>query len=150
MRPGGALFIAIYNDQGIVSRAGLRIKTVYCLSPRHVQWFLLVAVATYFTVKSSLGQLARGDNSVPWLAWTRYQSGHRGMSWWRDMVDWVGGYPFEIAKPEAILDFYCQSGFDLERLHTCCGKLGCNEYVFRRVRDADGRRPVSSTCRNTA
>jgi hypothetical protein len=22
------------------------------------------------------------------------------MSAWRDVVDWVGGYPFEVAKPE--------------------------------------------------
>ena len=28
----------------------------------------------------------------------------RGMSLW--VVDWVGGYPFEVAKPEEIFDFY--------------------------------------------
>jgi 2-polyprenyl-3-methyl-5-hydroxy-6-metoxy-1,4-benzoquinol methylase len=134
VRPGGALFIAIYNDHGIVSRVWLRIKKFYCSSPRLVQWILLIAVGIYLTAKSSLGRLARGDNPMPWLAWTRYRSGHRGMSWWRDIVDWVGGYPFEVAKPEAILDFYRQSGFDLQRLKTSGGKLGCNEYVFRRMR----------------
>jgi 2-polyprenyl-6-hydroxyphenyl methylase/3-demethylubiquinone-9 3-methyltransferase len=28
------------------------------------------------------------------------------MSAWRDVVDWVGGYPFEVAKPERVFDFY--------------------------------------------
>jgi hypothetical protein len=54
------------------------------------------------------------------------------MSPWRDLIDWVGGYPFEVAKPEAILDFYLRRGFTLKRLVTCGGSLGCNEYVFVR------------------
>ena len=55
------------------------------------------------------------------------------MSPWRDVIDWVGGYPFEVAKPEAILDFYLRRGFTLTRLTTCGGSLGCNEYVFDRT-----------------
>jgi 2-polyprenyl-6-hydroxyphenyl methylase/3-demethylubiquinone-9 3-methyltransferase len=55
------------------------------------------------------------------------------MSPWRDLIDWVGGYPFEVAKPEAILDFYLRRGFTLARLTTCGGSLGCNEYVFART-----------------
>jgi 2-polyprenyl-6-hydroxyphenyl methylase/3-demethylubiquinone-9 3-methyltransferase len=53
---------------------------------------------------------------------------------WRDVVDWVGGLPFEVATPEAIFDFYRQRGFMLERLKTCGGGHGCNEFVFRKVR----------------
>ncbi|MGH8511739.1 MAG: hypothetical protein ACREU9_02645 [Gammaproteobacteria bacterium] len=25
-----------------------------------------------------------------------------GMSYWHDLIDWIGGYPFEVAKPEEI------------------------------------------------
>ena len=28
-----------------------------------------------------------------------YGKNERGMSFWQDLVDWVGGYPFEVAKP---------------------------------------------------
>jgi len=52
---------------------------------------------------------------------------------WRDVVDWVGGYPFEVARPEEIFDFYHQLGFQLEKMKTCGGGLGCNEYVFGRA-----------------
>jgi len=51
---------------------------------------------------------------------------------WYDLVDWVGGYPFETAKPEEVLHFCRKKGFDLVRLKTCGGGLGCNEYVFAR------------------
>jgi 2-polyprenyl-6-hydroxyphenyl methylase/3-demethylubiquinone-9 3-methyltransferase len=63
--------------------------------------------------------------------WTRYQS-MRGMSRWHDIVDWVGGYPFEVAKPEEIFQFCKDRGLVLERLKTCAGGMGCNEFVFRK------------------
>ena len=48
-------------------------------------------------------------------------------------MDWGGGYPFEVAKPEEILDFYRSRNFELVKLKTCGRSSGCNEFVFRRV-----------------
>ena len=28
---------------------------------------------------------------------------YRGMNYWHDMLDWLGGYPFEVAKPEMVV-----------------------------------------------
>jgi 2-polyprenyl-6-hydroxyphenyl methylase/3-demethylubiquinone-9 3-methyltransferase len=67
----------------------------------------------------------------PLRTWRDY--GTRGMSAWHDLVDWVGGYPFEVARPETIFEFYRDRGFDLHCLTTCGGGLGCNEFVFRRA-----------------
>ena len=53
------------------------------------------------------------------------------MSAWTDLVDWVGGWPFEVAKPEQIFEFFRARGFDLVYLSTCGGGLGCNEFAFR-------------------
>jgi hypothetical protein len=61
-----------------------------------------------------------------------YGKNARGMSFWRDLIDWVGGYPFEVATPEQIFDFYRERGFLLTRLHTCGGGLGCNQFVFEK------------------
>ena len=55
------------------------------------------------------------------------------MSPWTDVVDWVGGYPFEVAKPESIFDFFKKRGFVLEKIKTVGGKLGNNEFVFRKL-----------------
>ena len=64
--------------------------------------------------------------------WTRYHN-VRGMSRWHDLVDWIGGYPFEVATPEAVADFCRARGFTVERLRTCGGRMGCNEFVFART-----------------
>ena len=52
------------------------------------------------------------------------------MSVWHDLVDWVGGYPFEVAKPEEVFAFFRDRGLTLMELKTCGGGLGCNEFVF--------------------
>ena len=48
------------------------------------------------------------------------------MSRWHDLIDWVGGYPFEVAKPEQIFDFFrCHRGMlERRRLSTCAGGIG--------------------------
>ncbi len=78
-----------------------------------------------------LVRLAQGRNPLPFKEW-KDKKKNRGMSVWHDLVDWVGGYPFEVAKPEEIFDFCRKKGFELVRLRTCGGGLGCNEYVFIR------------------
>jgi 2-polyprenyl-6-hydroxyphenyl methylase/3-demethylubiquinone-9 3-methyltransferase len=55
------------------------------------------------------------------------------MAWWSDVVDWVGGYPFEVARPEEIFDFYRARGFTLLCLKTKDGGHGYNEFVFQRA-----------------
>ena len=64
-------------------------------------------------------------------SWTRYDQ-NRGMSRWRDIIDWVGGYPYEVAKPEEIFDFYRGRGFQLAKMKCGGVGLGCNEFVFVR------------------
>jgi 2-polyprenyl-6-hydroxyphenyl methylase/3-demethylubiquinone-9 3-methyltransferase len=53
------------------------------------------------------------------------------MSAWRDIVDWVGGYPFEVATPGDVFEFYYRKGFTLVKLKTA-NAHGCNQYIFVR------------------
>ena len=58
-------------------------------------------------------------------SWIQYNQ-NRGMNRWRDIIDWVGGYPYEVATPEQIFDFYRSRGFRLTRVK--CGGVvsaGC-------------------------
>ena len=52
------------------------------------------------------------------------------MSARHDFADWLGGYPFEVAKPEQIFEFYYDRGFQLTKLTTDGGGLGTNQFVF--------------------
>ncbi len=49
------------------------------------------------------------------------------------VIDWVGGYPFEVAKPEEIFDFYYQRHYTLKKLYTAGGGHACNQYVFKKA-----------------
>ena len=128
--PGGRLFIAIYNDTGSQSARWKWIKKTYNGLPRLLRPpFALLAVAPD-ELKNVLRSVATLNLGAYVRSWTDYNQ-NRGMNKWRDIVDWVGGYPYETAKPDAIFDFYRQRGFTLARLY-CGGGLGCNEFVFTR------------------
>lgn len=127
--PGGKLFVAIYNDQGSRSRRWLWVKRTYNDLPRFLRPpFALVSIAPQET-KAMLRSLATLKLGEYVRTWTRYDT-NRGMSRWRDIVDWVGGYPYEVAKPEEIFDFYRPRGFQLMKMKCGGVGLGCNEFVF--------------------
>lgn len=124
---GGKLFIAIYNDQGTASKRWRWVKGTYNRLPKALRPPLLWAVF----VQQYWRRILKDFLLFRWFQTFRNYSGIRGMSPWRDLVDWVGGYPFEVAKPEAIFEFYRERGFLLDELRTC-NDLGCNEFVFIR------------------
>jgi len=93
-------------------------------------------------VRSFGGSLVVGRPRRYLESWTG--SRERGMSRWHDLVDWVGGYPFEVAKPEQVFEFFNDRGFVLERLLTVGGGLGCNQFVFSRERRSPAREPDES------
>jgi 2-polyprenyl-6-hydroxyphenyl methylase/3-demethylubiquinone-9 3-methyltransferase len=124
----GKLFIAIYNDQGKISNRWRTVKRTYNRLPGGLRFLVSIPVVVHLNWRRTVKDLLRGR---PLEAWRNVRK-ERGMSAWRDLIDWVGGYPFEVAKPESILDFYLRRGFALVRLTTCGGSLGCNEYVFLR------------------
>lgn len=122
--PGGLLYVAIYNDQGWRSRAWLAVKRLYNALPRALRWTVLWPCAARLWAPAVVRNAVIGRPASS----TRV----RGMNPWWDLVDWVGGLPFEVAKPEEVLDFLRPRGFTLMRLRTCGGGLGCNEFLLRR------------------
>jgi 2-polyprenyl-6-hydroxyphenyl methylase/3-demethylubiquinone-9 3-methyltransferase len=129
VEPDGILFIAIYNDQGAWSRRWARIKRLYC-SGTVGRVGVSSAIIPFWVLRGLAADLVWMRN--PARRYTGYGEA-RGMSVWHDWHDWLGGYPFEFAKPEEILDFYAERGFALRKLVTAGGSVGCNEFVFRRT-----------------
>jgi 2-polyprenyl-3-methyl-5-hydroxy-6-metoxy-1,4-benzoquinol methylase len=126
---GGLLEVAIYNDQGKTSRRWTWVKKTYNRFPPSLRFLVLGPAFLHLWWRRLLKDLVKGR---PLHSFRTYQS-LRGMSLWWDVVDWVGGYPFEVARPEEIFDFYRARGYVLEHLKTEAGSLGCNEFVFRRT-----------------
>ena len=124
---GGKLFIAIYNDQGRRSKRWLRMKQSYNRLPHAWRWLVWAPAVVRLWGPTTVRDILRGR---PFHTWRHYAERGRGMDPWRDLLDWVGGLPFEVAKPEEIFDFYRVRGFRLDRLKTCGGGHGCNQFVF--------------------
>jgi len=134
--PGGTLALAIYNDQGYVSRRWRRVKRLYNRTPRPLRWLFHIGVFLYWEFRPTLRRLLLLREPV-FMEKMRSYSEERGMSYWRDLVDWAGGYPFEVAKPEEVFTFCRARGFTLVGLKTVGGGHGCNEFVFVREREPD-------------
>jgi 2-polyprenyl-3-methyl-5-hydroxy-6-metoxy-1,4-benzoquinol methylase len=130
--PGGRLFVAIYNDTGTQARRWRAIKKMYNRLPRPLQPAFAALVSVPEEAKGVLRAAAKGRPLDYVRSWTEYRS-RRGMSRWHDIVDWVGGYPYEFATTDEIFDFYRARGFSLEKIHAGGVGLGCNEFVFTRL-----------------
>jgi hypothetical protein len=59
-----------------------------------------------------VAQILRGTPMAYFRCIAQYQV-KRGMNWWYDKIDWIGGLQFEVSKPEQILAFYRSHGFQL-------------------------------------
>lgn len=128
--PGGRLAVALYNDQGAASRRWTRLKRAYVTGGGVTRAALVAAVAAWLGVKGLAGRALRlvtpgHDAPAP-------PAQRRGMSRWHDLVDWVGGYPFEVSTPGEVVAFARARGLVLEHLVTVGGHHGCNQFVFSR------------------
>jgi SAM-dependent methyltransferase len=118
------LMIAIYADQGFVSRAWARLKRMYVHHPSTRPAVTLASLATLWGPKL----LLRPHRVVhEWKTWQK-----RGMSPWHDIVDWAGGYPYEFSTPEKIAGFASQHGFQVARTERFGRIITCYEYVLSR------------------
>jgi 2-polyprenyl-3-methyl-5-hydroxy-6-metoxy-1,4-benzoquinol methylase len=124
----GMLFIAIYNKQRFFSSYWATVKKTYNSSPMMARRILARGYFLFFAGGLFVVDMLRGKSPA-----SRYRSaGKRGMSLRYDVVDWIGGWPFEVATPEEICRFSSEHGLVLTKLVTCGRNHGCNEFVFQR------------------
>jgi 2-polyprenyl-3-methyl-5-hydroxy-6-metoxy-1,4-benzoquinol methylase len=133
VKDNGRLFVAIYNDTGSQARRWLWLKQTYNRLPR----ILRPPFAALTILPEELKNLSRAIVTLKpqkyVQTWTQYDSS-RGMNRWRDVIDWVGGLPYEYAAPEEIFEFYKKRGFVLTKIKCKGVGLGCNEFVFQKIK----------------
>ncbi|MEY2508019.1 MAG: hypothetical protein QOH01_2348 [Verrucomicrobiota bacterium] len=123
VHPRGHLIIAIYNRHWS-SRAWWLIKRAYQFLPKFGQRLMVGGLWPVIFVAK---WLSTGGNPLR-------QS--RGMDFHYDVVDWVGGYPYEYGSVHEIARFVEALGFRLERTIPARVPTGCNQFVFERVATA--------------
>jgi 2-polyprenyl-6-hydroxyphenyl methylase/3-demethylubiquinone-9 3-methyltransferase len=131
VKPGGLLFIAIYNDCGHVSQWWLKRKRRYNALPQVLRPFYAIYVWMPQELRSLVSSMRSGELRKYIRELTGASSG-RGMSWLHDVVDWVGGYPYEYASLNDITEFYRRDGFEPVKTREN-SSYGCHQLVFKRV-----------------
>jgi SAM-dependent methyltransferase len=123
----GRLFIALYNDQGFVSKIWGEIKRRYSRGFPW-RWPIIAVLGSYFLVSGFIKDVFVLRKN-PLTRFREYKQS-RGMSYFHDLLDWLGGYPFEVARLDDVFDFFRVRGFKLAKLKTVGGRHGNNEFVF--------------------
>jgi 2-polyprenyl-6-hydroxyphenyl methylase/3-demethylubiquinone-9 3-methyltransferase len=116
----GSLIIAVYNKH-ITAPLWKAVKWFYNQAPRIVQRVMIFLFAGVIYVAKFL---VTGSNPL---------HKERGMDFWFDVIDWVGGYPYEYAAPAEVEQFLCAQRFSLRRYVAAQVPTGCNEFVFSKL-----------------
>ncbi len=117
---GGHLVCSIYNKHWS-SPIWKMIKWSYNKLPRPGQQ---LAIGLFYPVIFTAKWIVTGRNP---------RKKDRGMDFLHDVVDWVGGYPYEYASREEIRDFVCRQGFECLKIRRARVPTGCNEFIFRKT-----------------
>lgn len=131
--PGGRLMIAIYNDQGWRSDYWRWVKRQYNRS----------AAAKILILGTHVPTIVAGRYMVRFIT-GRVREAQRGMSLWYDAIDWLGGFPFEVASTEHVKQWFERRGLHLIRLRDVGRRSGCNEFVFRN----ESKQPIGSVAKD--
>ena len=116
----GRLFIALYNHQQFASFYWSIVKKLY-VKTRLFRPILIFIHLIYPTLPSILIKLIKGKKPP------------RGMTYWYDLKDWLGGYPFETSTPSEVFEYHKINNYKLTKLKTVGAKMGCNEFVFIKI-----------------
>ncbi len=138
--PGGLLALALYNDQGPASRRWLRIKRAYNAN-LITRIAVILGIGGFYTARQVAGDLGRGRNPIERIR--RYRSS-RGMSWWHDLLDWLGGLPFEVASVDRVQAFFTERGFAVAQVRPADGWAN-NEFLLRRLPSVTREAPPSGS-----
>ncbi|WP_048203475.1 hypothetical protein [Methanocaldococcus infernus] len=74
--------------------------------------------------------VVRKTNPIKYIK--NYENLSRSMDFWTDLVDGLGGYPYEFASVEEIKSFFLKRNFKVVKIKKSDG-YGCNEFLFMKL-----------------
>jgi len=143
----GAMWQAIANASALVKPGGLFWLALYVKGPNYATD---LALKRRYNAASEIGKkvligeriahrmvrlLRQGRNPLNWN-----ERKERGMDTFHDIVDWVGGLPYEVASRDETVQFLGDRGFTLESIAEHPERWN-NIYLFAR---RGGSTPVAS------
>lgn len=121
VKPGGLFAVSIYRRHW-TSPLWLALKWTYNKGPRLIRPPM---VAIFYALIYAAKWWITGENP---------KKMRRGMDFYHDIVDWVGGYPYEWASAEEVRAFFGTKGFTEIFFRPAQVPTGCNQFVFEKKR----------------
>ena len=129
VKKNGLFYIAIYNKTRW-SKYWLKIKKLYNLLPYLGKIFMDY---TLYVISKFIFPSIMLKN--PFKSLKEYQK-NRGMDPIIDIKDWLGGYPYEYATFEEIIEFIENLNLNFKLIkYTKTKSTGNNEFLFKKVYD---------------
>jgi len=132
----GAMWPAVDAAAGLAAPGGVLALALYA---RHWTSPLWKGVKRLYNALPGPGRLAMQWALAPplllgaWATTGRWPLARdRGMDFRHDLIDWIGGYPYEYASPEEVAARAARLGLRPLAQRPQRGWTGCAEYVFLR------------------
>jgi len=121
VKPGGLLWIALYAKGPLYPRH-LALKQAYNRAGRFGKWYIERKHIWWYMKQ----RMRSGRNPFTWN-----QRRVRGMDIWHDILDWLGGLPYEVATVPEVEAFMQERGF-LTRKVLPSDEGGNHIFLFQR------------------
>jgi 2-polyprenyl-6-hydroxyphenyl methylase/3-demethylubiquinone-9 3-methyltransferase len=132
----GQLANAIGRASDLVAPEGRLLISIYARGPNYENH---LALKRAYNRASFLGKRLMIAREIKEIMVGRWRAGmnplrwnqkkERGMNVYHDLVDWLGGLPYEVASPEEVKLAASNQGLALERLYEA-PEGGCSVYLF--------------------
>lgn len=132
----GNMKLAIENVSSLVQKNGYLILAIYNKHWSSPMWKIIKKIygGSPFVIKKTIIYLLYPFILVAKIIVLRKNpfEKNRGMDFYYDTIDWIGGYPYEYASVEEISNLVNTFGFKLIRIIHTQVPTGCNQYVFQK------------------
>jgi 2-polyprenyl-6-hydroxyphenyl methylase/3-demethylubiquinone-9 3-methyltransferase len=106
------------------------IKYFYILLPKPIGYLYAYSLGLVFEALNIIKYTIQFKPMVAIKPLLNYKR-RRGMNYFNDLIDWMGGYPFEFVDYDVLINFFDANGFDFVK-GSRASSLGCHQILFKK------------------
>lgn len=122
------IYLALYNDQGYKSHFWWFVKYLHSKVPNLIKTPYALCLGYIFLLINILKYTIKFRPMAAIQPLINYEK-NRGMKYHYDLIDWIGGFPFEFVEFELMIEYAAVRGLILTQSKKVLSS-GCHEFVF--------------------
>ena len=130
VKENGLFYIAIYNDQGLKSHVWWLIKYLFIMLPKPIAYLYAYSLGFIFEALNIIKYTILLKPMVAIKPLLNYKKS-RGMNYFNDLIDWMGGFPFEFVDYDVLINYFQTNGYEFVKGNRA-KSLGCHQILFKK------------------